>query len=95
MPKGRAMTHRYAPMIDELLADRLIQAVMRADHVDPQSLRTLLDSAASRIAGRREHATCFVAKPFVEQWRLPWGAKAHGRAGAAPLADRCGSAFCC
>ena len=53
------MTHRYASTIDELLGDQLIQAVMRADRVDPRALRTLLDGAANRIAGRRERRSAF------------------------------------
>ncbi len=40
----------YRPSVDELLADSLIQAVMRADHVEPQALRALLKGAAGRLA---------------------------------------------
>jgi hypothetical protein len=46
------MAHRNAPTIDDLLADALIQKVMRADHVEPQTLRSLLDETARRIAPR-------------------------------------------
>jgi hypothetical protein len=47
------MAHRNAPTIDDLLADALIQKVMRADHVEPQTLRSLLDGTARCIASRR------------------------------------------
>jgi hypothetical protein len=47
------MAHRNAPTIDALLADALIQKVMRADHVEPQTLRSLLYGTAHRIADLR------------------------------------------
>ena len=50
------MAHRNAPTIDDLLADALIQKVMRADHVEPQALRSLLDGA--RRSPRRLAACC-------------------------------------
>ena len=34
-PKGRAMSLSPLQTVDELLADGLVQAVMRADHVEP------------------------------------------------------------
>ena len=40
------------PTVDELLGDSLIQAVMRADNVEPQALRALLVGAAGRNATR-------------------------------------------
>lgn len=43
----------YAPSVDDLLADSLVQQVMRADRVDPQTLRILLNGVAVRIADRR------------------------------------------
>lgn len=46
------MSLSYNPTIDDLLADSLIQTVMRADHVEPQALETLLHGVASRIGGR-------------------------------------------
>ncbi len=39
--------------IDALLADSLIQTLMRADQVEPQALRALLNGAASRITATR------------------------------------------
>jgi hypothetical protein len=51
------MSLNHGPTIDELLADSLIQTVMRADQVEPQALKALLNGAASRIAAtRRERA---------------------------------------
>jgi hypothetical protein len=51
------MSLHHGPTIDELLADSLIQTVMRADQVEPRALRALLNGAAGRIAaGRRERA---------------------------------------
>jgi len=46
------MSLSYSPTIDDLLADSLIQTVMRADHVEPQELQTLLHGVANRIGGR-------------------------------------------
>jgi hypothetical protein len=36
--------------IDDLLADPLIQAVMKADHVEPAALKSLLADTAVRLA---------------------------------------------
>ena len=47
------MAYRSAETIDDLLADSLIQKVMRADHVEPQMLKTLLDKTARRLADSR------------------------------------------
>ena len=47
------MRSSAAPTVDELLADSLVQAVMRADHVEPQALRTLLGRSARRLADSR------------------------------------------
>jgi hypothetical protein len=38
--------------IDDLLADSLVQAVMRADHVEPGALRSLLDSVSRRMRAK-------------------------------------------
>jgi len=54
--KGCAMSQHKGPTIDDLLADSLIRVVMRADHVEPEALKALLNGAAGRIAaGRRQH----------------------------------------
>ncbi len=47
------MPHPYAQTIDELLSDSLIQAVMRADHVEPDSLKGVLVAAATRVDASR------------------------------------------
>jgi hypothetical protein len=47
------MAYRNAQTIDDLLADALIQKVMRADRVEPQALKDLLDGTARRIADSR------------------------------------------
>ena len=47
------MAYRSAQTVDDLLADALIQKVMRADHVEPQALKSLLTGTARRIADSR------------------------------------------
>ena len=47
------MAYRSAQTVDDLLADALIQKVMRADRVEPQALKNLLDGTARRIADSR------------------------------------------
>jgi hypothetical protein len=48
------------------LADSLIRVVMRADHVEPEALKALLNGAACRIAaGRRRHTAQRVEAIFV------------------------------
>jgi len=87
--------------IDGLLADSLIQTVMRADHVEPEALKALLTAAVSRIAaGQDERATqraaVLVAGPPSER-------RATARATNAPAPRRatavpnkgCGTALCC
>ena len=68
------MAYRNAQTIDDLLADPLIQKVMRADHVEPQALRSLLDwnrPPHRRLAARGHRcrsgrisagAACFVGR---------------------------------
>ena len=51
------MSLHHGLTVDELLADSLIQTVMRADQVEPQALRALLNGAASRIAATRRERT--------------------------------------
>ena len=43
------MSFSYGPTIDDLLTDLSIQLVMRADHVEPHSLKLLLHGVASQI----------------------------------------------
>jgi hypothetical protein len=93
------MSPRHAPTIDELLADGLIQAVMRADQVDPGALRTLLGGVATRIAARRDSAAKLAGTTFAPpriEWRRPSGrTDAPARARPAPIAGVCGPALCC
>jgi hypothetical protein len=49
------MTRRpNEPRIDDLLADSLVQAVMRADRVEPDALRSLMDRVSGRISTARD-----------------------------------------
>ena len=56
------MAHRYVPTIDDLLADALIQKVMRADRVEPQALKVLLQGTARRIAEARRAGSVLVGQ---------------------------------
>ena len=47
------MSPHIQPSLDALLADPLIQTIMRADHVDPQALRDELKVIARRVAAGR------------------------------------------
>jgi hypothetical protein len=40
--------------IDDLLGDSLIQAVMRADRVEPRALRTMLTGVGARVTASRQ-----------------------------------------
>jgi len=92
------MSLRHSPTIDELLGDSLVQAVMRADNIEPQALRTLLTDAGFRIAARhveRRSQSGLSAKPPIDGRPASRGANAPMRVRPAPLADPCGSALCC
>ena len=94
------MLLRDSPTIDELLADSLVQAVMRADSVDPRALRTLLTDAADRVACARLERkprlrTGLFANPRIARRAIVQGANGSARVRPQLLADRCGSAFCC
>ena len=94
------MSLNHRPTIDDLLADSLVQTVMRADHVEPQALKTLLNGVASRIARRPEGsqrpAVLFLSsandrRPLVRSGSAPQGARR-----AAHVRDPdCGSTICC
>jgi hypothetical protein len=88
-----------SPTVDDLMADSLIQAVMRADRVEPQALKSLLNSAALRIgsARRRRALTVFVGSPIDRRKTASRGAdgpQAAGRPARASDED-CGFARCC
>ena len=42
--------------LDDLLSDALVRAVMRADHVEPEVLRSLANAASARLAARRNES---------------------------------------
>lgn len=84
------------PGLDELLADSLVQAAMRADGVEPETLQSLMKTMARKVAARR--AGFLLPKPTY----LPRAAVAGpverrtppfvGAIGA--LRDPCGAAPC-
>jgi hypothetical protein len=98
--KGNAMSLQHDQTINELLADPLIHMVMRADQVEPEGLRALLNSAASYIiAKRRERAAESSGVLLLKSL-----SRRGGRGLDAPLAARrrrrardidCKTAFCC
>ena len=63
------MSFSYGPTIDDLLTDSLIQMVMRADRVEPHSLKLLLHGVASQSATRAP-STFRVARPWFS-WARP------------------------
>ena len=67
--------------LDELLADSLIRAVMRADHVEPDALETLMHGVADRLA---------TARTGEAARRSAWMVVAASRASG----ELCGSAAC-
>ena len=71
------MTMQFSPTIDLLLSDPLIQMTMRADHVDPNALKTMLTRVA---ASRRD------PRIDLEGARFRFGAEPRPRPGeATPL----------
>ena len=94
------MFSRHNPTVDELLGDSLVQAVMRADKVEPQALRTLLEVAAGRIAAARGEnelrpASALFANPPIDRRPAPRAAGGQTRARPVSPPDPCGSALCC
>jgi hypothetical protein len=84
--------------VDELLADGLVQSVMRADHVEPGELKTMLNGVAARIAHGRQNerkGLRFFAAPRLERRPDAGGANALTRALPAPLAELCAAGLCC
>jgi len=77
------MSKSARPTIDELLEDQLVQAVMRADRVEPGELRTMLVCAAGRIAATRP------PEPEAQPRRLALSSRPRR-----PVAERCGAALC-
>ncbi len=93
------MSQRLTPTLDELLGDSLIQAVMRADNVEPQALRTLFAETAGRIAACREGepkpASVFFSRPPIDRRAAPRLLAPPQRMRPAQVAGPCGSAICC
>ncbi len=82
------MSPRQNPAIEDLLADPMIQRVMRADRVEPKDLRALLCGVAKRLAPARPASG--PAYPRAALPRLaPLGAPGRIAAG------ECGAAMCC
>ena len=96
------MSLSYSPTIDDLLADSLIQSVMRADHVEPQALRSLMQGVAGRVGAGSRGAT--LQRPAVLLLGAPSDRRMTPRISNVPPASRrparardtaCGSVFCC
>jgi hypothetical protein len=79
------MTHQH---IDELLADPIIQMVMKADHVEPQALKRLVARASVRLPAR---ALAF----NPENVRLPGQARPALRLSPPPEYKGGESCLCC
>ena len=83
------MSLRHSPTVDDLMADSLIQAVMRADRVEPQALKSLLNSAALRIgAGRRRRALTVFVRSAIDRRKTPRGGGCAARRRPDALASR-------
>jgi hypothetical protein len=92
------MSLRYSPTIEELLGDSLVQAVMRADNVEPQALKTLLEDAAFRVAaapGERRPASGLMTRPPIDRRATSREANTPTRLRRQSLAGPTGSALCC
>ncbi len=92
------MSPHHHPTLDELIGDSLIQRVMRADRVEPEALKALLQGAAGRIAEARASRADMVFVNAPENRRSALrrpNAPAPARRAARPLGDDCGSALCC
>jgi hypothetical protein len=46
---------RYRPSLDDLLADEVMEPVLRSAGLDPQELREMMVETARRIAHRDRH----------------------------------------
>jgi hypothetical protein len=93
------MSLRPSQTIDELLGDSLIQAVMRADKVEPLALRTMLADVAGRIAAPRadselKSANVLFARPPIDRRGPSRGALQPARPRLPALMGPCGSALC-
>jgi hypothetical protein len=93
------MSQRLSPTLDELLGDSLIQAVMRADNVEPQALRMLLAETAGRIEARREGetklASVFFSRPSIDRRATVRALSPPSRVRPAQAVGACASTLCC
>jgi hypothetical protein len=87
------MAYRNAPTIDDLLADPLIQKVMRADHVEPQALRGLLNGTARRIADSRHAGSVQVGQDLGRRG-FSRGPLLLTRPAARATGGECGASLC-
>jgi hypothetical protein len=87
------MAYQNAQLIDDLLADSLIQKVMLADRVEPQALRTLLDGTARRLADSRGAASVQVGQDLG---RRGWfrGPLLLTRPATRATGGECGASLC-
>jgi hypothetical protein len=87
------MAHRYVPTIDDLLADALIQKVMRADRVEPQALKDLLDGTARRIVDFRRGSSVQVGEDLGRRGSFR-GTLLLMRPMTRTTGDECGASLC-
>jgi hypothetical protein len=88
---------RDDPRIDDLLADKLVQALMRADHVEPKALKSLMGGVADRLAAARKDGARNVAGAiFAESAIEPAFDRPPALSAQAPraLGEPCRTAFC-
>jgi hypothetical protein len=92
------MSERVSPAIEELLEDSLVRAVMRADNVEPQALRTLLTDAALRVVVARielKPGSELLTKPPIDRRTAPRAVSSPQRVRPTSAAEPCWLALCC
>jgi hypothetical protein len=87
------MAHRNASTIDGLLADPLIQKVMRADRVEPQALKVLLQGTAGRIADARRAGSVQIERDLGRR-NLFHGPLLLMRPATRTTTGECGASLC-
>jgi hypothetical protein len=87
------MAYQSAETIEDLLADPMIQKVMLADHVEPKSLKSLLDGAALRLASSRRPAVVQVGQDLGRRGSFR-GPLLVTRPQARPAGGECGASLC-
>jgi hypothetical protein len=96
-PKGSVMLLRRNLTLDDLLADSLIQTIMQADRVEPETVRALMDGAARRLAAGRASQHNGVAFARTDGYGRTALRAANPPRAARPLRARNGdgAALCC